>query len=889
MSRPEKKSLTRHDCINSYKSQPRRPQKSPEQVFGLIPETSFTKHQFTPRRIEWIRNYNLYASFDEKSLYLFDSFGTLKNTCTFFDILRVHACCCFTYIEPYHVFVVISTDFRLFLLSDLFEIWRMETLGPGRIQHVTYIHSSNHLILCGISNITVMKLICESKYDIEKGLLLDPGGGFVKFEIELIKSIDLQMNWMKGMRIDKKFERLSVWSESSIAVLSLGTYDLQNQADDLCPGTLITDTLYCPPQGYCVCATSEGQIFVYKLGSRSKPIHTFDGHNRSILALAAHSNPNLFLSASIDCTMKIWSIEHFHLIYTFKTHSSPTNPINFISFIDSNTLATYTGNKLSISRINLVGDFFAISKSAVKEIKWINKFIGVLSEDNSVILYDLTGKLVTTIYPPPTANDVKEMFYIKEIDRVLLLLYSGSMCIFRYEGETGLLEKIIYTGDIKDSENRAVLAPVKAFKPLNVKPPHYDCELAIKKKLKDDLDFFESHAARNPHKFAAMSVGKGALLFMQVENLDSIYGRYILHREVILMIEELPGYLITLCAGNILLISFFSENQLQKAKKIDIRRNLSTFRALSPSKIFLGFESGQSELLRIENKSLYRLTNKVPDADSAVLSIDLIEDFQIFLTAANNQKIRLWNFSNQLIQEIIFPQRVKSLLFLDQKSLLAATGSVISIVNLCSYNLSTEEEEEEILPEDYFKDSNNEAIKKAESGSEDGSSDDLELNIDNELSRRESKYFQEEHAVTPEYWNKVLNSYHNTAKSFNPKMRDKSEKRSFKKKPTNKRKTKKNNIRSLSRPRIQKRPPSPLSVAIQEGYKEVITQKLPLIYERRRFEPQNLLTRRQLTEEKIVTNVKRYGDPADRVDHTGLCVIDEALYFQEIEKLRAKR
>lgn len=55
-----------------------------------------------------------------------------------------------------------------------------------------------------------MRLICESKYDIEKGLLLDPGGGFVKFEIEMIKSIDLQMNWMKGMRIDKKFDRISV-------------------------------------------------------------------------------------------------------------------------------------------------------------------------------------------------------------------------------------------------------------------------------------------------------------------------------------------------------------------------------------------------------------------------------------------------------------------------------------------------------------------------------------------------------------------------------------------------------------------------------------------------------------------------------------------------------
>lgn len=279
---------------------------------------------------------------------------------------------------------------------------------------------------------------------------------------------------------------------------------------------MITDTLYCPPQGYCVCATAEGQILVYKLGSRLKPIHTFTGHNRTILALGPHSNPNLFLSASADSTLKIWSIEHFNLIYNFKIHSSASHQLSFISFVDSNTLAMYT-NKLTMSRINLVGEFFAISKSPIKDIKWVNKYIAVLSEDNSVILHDESGKLVCTIYPPPTANDVKDVFYIRELDRVILLLYSGSMCIFRYEGETGLLERIIYTGDIKDSEDRAVLAPIKVFKSLYAKPPHFDCELAIKKKLKDDLDFFESHRSKYPDKFVSVSVGKGALLFMQLE------------------------------------------------------------------------------------------------------------------------------------------------------------------------------------------------------------------------------------------------------------------------------------------------------------------------------------------------------------------------------------
>lgn len=56
--------------------------------------------------------------------------------------------------------------------------------------------------------------------------------------------------------------------------------------------------------------------------------------------------------------------------------------------------------------------------------------IAALGEDNSIRIYQLNGELITTIYPPPTANDVKEVHYSKELNKFIVLLENGSICIF---------------------------------------------------------------------------------------------------------------------------------------------------------------------------------------------------------------------------------------------------------------------------------------------------------------------------------------------------------------------------------------------------------------------------------------------------------------------------
>lgn len=110
---------------------------------------------------------------------------------------------------------------------------------------------------------------------------------------------------MKGLRLDEAHSYMSAWSECSFNLFNLDNYTLVSQSHDLCPGTLISDCLYAVAQEYCVCGTTDGQIYVYTLSSSTQLVHTFPGHIRGISSFEAHSDPQYFLSAGLDFSVKL--------------------------------------------------------------------------------------------------------------------------------------------------------------------------------------------------------------------------------------------------------------------------------------------------------------------------------------------------------------------------------------------------------------------------------------------------------------------------------------------------------------------------------------------------------------------------------------------------------
>ena len=90
-------------------------------------------------------------------------------------------------------------------------------------------------------------------------------------------------------------------------------------------GEQILDVLVFIDYRYFLISTDEGNIYVYKyvqtgkVEQQKRLIHTYSGHNKHITHLdKMNSFPHLFMSASLDGTARVWSLETFMHLYTIE-------------------------------------------------------------------------------------------------------------------------------------------------------------------------------------------------------------------------------------------------------------------------------------------------------------------------------------------------------------------------------------------------------------------------------------------------------------------------------------------------------------------------------------------------------------------------------------------
>lgn len=378
------------------------------------------------------------------------------------------------------MFILVSSKNQLFLISDYLEVILVHDLEMGRINDIQFIQHKDEILIIHISHISVYKLKFNSCYDVERSLLLFHSNNYMTIEIKHSFDLETTMTWIRGVRIDTTFTRIYIWSESDISIYHLKTYELMQELIDVCPGTLITATIAGSFLDTIFAGTFDGEIYSYKVTNPSTLQHKFRAHRKAVLSLIISSNRKSILSVSSDAKVKVWSLENYVHLYTFELQNV-NYKIIFAQFLQSDVLVYNQHNNIVICRIKLIGESFNKLKTLVKQLLWCKDKMAALCEDNSVRLYDRQGDLVCTVFPPPTADDIKEMHFSEELEWMILLLHSGNICIYTCKGETALLCKIIYNGDIKDSEERAMLAPIITLKLLPLDAPITDCEININK------------------------------------------------------------------------------------------------------------------------------------------------------------------------------------------------------------------------------------------------------------------------------------------------------------------------------------------------------------------------------------------------------------------------
>jgi WD40 repeat protein len=178
-------------------------------------------------------------------------------------------------------------------------------------------------------------------------------------------------------------------------------------------------------------------------------------------------NRTLFLSASKDSTLKVWSIETLSMLYTFDFPST----FSFVRVMPgAQTIVTQNQSELTVNQLHFPLSHYLRSESRINQILPCFKSISdqtaskvnftiSLCEDNSAIIKNVADNQTpkSTLYPPPSAQLIAKVVYSQVFDRVITLLSSSALCVYKRQKETALLEKVWEHSELKDSEGRKAL------------------------------------------------------------------------------------------------------------------------------------------------------------------------------------------------------------------------------------------------------------------------------------------------------------------------------------------------------------------------------------------------------------------------------------------------
>lgn len=321
-------------------------------------------------------------------------------------------------------------------------------------------------------------------------------------------------------------------------------------------GEQILDVLVFIDYRYFLISTDEGNIYVYKyvqtgkVEQQKRLIHTYSGHNKHITHLdKMNSFPHLFMSASLDGTARVWSLETFMHLYTIEIPGT----LSYCTILNRcQIVLSQANNQVKVHRLHMIVENYMNSESQVLQLepsyhsledkeRYKIGFTISVCQDNSAVIKDIDGTLAsydkTTLYPPPSAQTIKKIVYSTNKDRLILLLSSSTICIYKRVKETALLEKILDPSEIKDCEmKRAFSQQVTCMDIFNTQRANqimpFDTEV-LNLRLHESVLEKALKKQATKREFILLGLSKGAVLIFHCSQLNQLYCRFTVHREKI--------------------------------------------------------------------------------------------------------------------------------------------------------------------------------------------------------------------------------------------------------------------------------------------------------------------------------------------------------------------
>ena len=213
------------------------------------------------------------------------------------------------------------------------------------------------------------------------------------------------------------------------------------------------------------------------------------------------------------------------------------------------------------------------------------------------------------------------------------MLQSGTLCFYKLERHTSILEKMIQQNQFRDQDNRLLTQRITCFDIGQVSTPRYDSmtyhsskfhrmqtvraakgEANMRKRQKNTMrkadhsstSSIETDSSmletRDDDKWLILGMSRGQVIFFNLYNLEILHSRYDVVNSEVSMVREcikLNLFLVLEKKGNLTLCEF-------KNNKVQVCHQVKTFRpmfdiAIHNDDLLLSFKSGDVELFKITN------------------------------------------------------------------------------------------------------------------------------------------------------------------------------------------------------------------------------------------------------------------------------------------------
>ena len=157
-------------------------------------------------------------------------------------------------------------------------------------------------------------------------MLLDPEGHFFNANLGPKIKMEKMPLWIKGLKVNTKQNVIFSWSQLKVCFNDLSGKILFRYKKLTSYEDCITDIFVSEKYNYFVTSTTSGRIIVWKLQKKKYLIHTYIGHFKTVTSMMViPERPTLFISASNDNTLRMFSLDKFMELYRFELNPGINN------------------------------------------------------------------------------------------------------------------------------------------------------------------------------------------------------------------------------------------------------------------------------------------------------------------------------------------------------------------------------------------------------------------------------------------------------------------------------------------------------------------------------------------------------------------------------------